>query len=116
MGILTVPSLYIYSLLMFVVRNRNFYQTNDNIHHINTRQFGMLHIPSVRLSSIKRGVLYSSIMVFNNLPQNLQKMSNNTLIFKCMLKSFLTANAFYSMDEYITAKHNSINNLTLVNV
>jgi hypothetical protein len=37
MGILTVPSLYIYSVLLFVVRNPNFYQTNNNIHHINTR-------------------------------------------------------------------------------
>jgi hypothetical protein len=60
---------------------------------------------SVRLSSIKRGVLYSSSMAFNNLPQNIQKMSDNVKIFKRMLKSFLTANAFYSMDEYISAKH-----------
>jgi hypothetical protein len=56
---------------MFVVRNRNFYQTNNNIHRINTRRFGMLYVPSVRLSSIKRGALYSSIMVFNDLPQNI---------------------------------------------
>jgi hypothetical protein len=34
LGILTVPSLYTYSILMFVVRNRNIYQTNNNIHHI----------------------------------------------------------------------------------
>jgi hypothetical protein len=77
LGILTVPSLYIYSVLMFVVRNLNFYQTNNNIHQINTRQFRMLCMSSVRLSSIKRGVLYSSIMVFNNLPQNLRKMSDS---------------------------------------
>jgi hypothetical protein len=44
-------------------------------------------------------------MAFNNLPQNIQKMSDNVKIFKRMLKSFLTANAFYSMDEYISAKH-----------
>jgi hypothetical protein len=55
-------------------------------------------------------------MVVTNLPQNVKKISNNALIFKRILKSFLTANAFYSMDEYITAKHNSINNQTLVNV
>jgi hypothetical protein len=42
LGILTVPSLYIYSMLMFVVKNRKFYLTNNNIHHINTRQSGML--------------------------------------------------------------------------
>jgi hypothetical protein len=55
LGILTVPSLYIYSMLMFVVKN---HLTNNNIHHINTRQSGMLHVSLVRLSSVKRGVLY----------------------------------------------------------
>jgi hypothetical protein len=44
-------------------------------------------------------------MVFNKLPQNIQKMSDNVKIFKRMPNSFLTANAFYSMDEYISAKH-----------
>jgi hypothetical protein len=44
-------------------------------------------------------------MAFNNLPQNIQKMSDNVKIFKRMLKSFLTANGFYSLDEYISAKH-----------
>jgi hypothetical protein len=44
-------------------------------------------------------------MVFNNLPEKIQKMSDNVKIFKRMLKKFLTANAFYSMDEYISAKH-----------
>jgi hypothetical protein len=103
LGILTVPSLYIYSMLMFVVRNRKLYLTNSNIHHINTRQAGMLHVSSVRLSSAKRGVLYSSIMVFNKLPQNLQKMSDNVKIFKSTLRSYLAASTFYSLDEYISA-------------
>jgi hypothetical protein len=64
-GILMVPSIYIYSMLMFVVKNDKFYLTNNNIRHINTRQSGMLHVSSVRLSSVKKGVLYSSIMAFN---------------------------------------------------
>jgi hypothetical protein len=107
LGILTVPSfyIYIYSILMFVVRNHNIYQTNNNIHHIHTRQFKKLHVSSVRLSSIQRGVLYSSIMVYNNLPQNIQITSDNLKIFKCTLKSFLITNAFCSIDEYISTKH-----------
>jgi hypothetical protein len=100
---------------MFVVKNRNFYQANNDIHHINTRQFGQLHVSSVRMSVIQRGavrmsviqrgVLYSSILVYNNLPQNIQKMSDNVKILKRTLKSFLIANAFYSIDEYTSAKH-----------
>jgi hypothetical protein len=90
---------------MFVVKNHNFYQANNDIHHINTRQFGQLHVSSVRMSVIQKGVLYSSILVYNNLPRNIQKMSDNVKIFKCTLKSFLIANAFYSIDEYTSAKH-----------
>jgi hypothetical protein len=102
LGILTVPSLDIYSMLMFVVRNRKLCLTNNKIHHINTKS-GMLHVSSVRLSSAKRGVLYSSIMVFNKLPQNIQKMSDNAKMFKSTPRSYLAASAFYSLDEYISA-------------
>jgi hypothetical protein len=54
---------------------------------------------------LRRGVLYSSIMVYNNLRQNIEMMSDNVKIFKRTLKSFLITNAFYSIDEYISAKH-----------
>jgi hypothetical protein len=54
LGILTVPSLYIHLMLVFVVKNHKFYLTFSNIHHINTTQSGMLHASSVRLSSVKR--------------------------------------------------------------
>jgi hypothetical protein len=60
---------------------------------------------SVRISAIQRGVLYSSIRVYNDLPQNIQKMNDNGKIFKHALKNFLMRNAFYSIDKYISAKH-----------
>jgi hypothetical protein len=105
LGILTVPSLYIYSILMFVVRNRNIYQINNNTNHIYTRLVEKLHVSSARLSSIERGVLYSSVMVYNNLPQNIRMTSGNVKSFKCTLKNFLILNAFYSIEEYISANH-----------
>jgi hypothetical protein len=42
-------------------------------------------------------------MVFNKLPQNIQKMSDNVKIFKSTLRSYLAAIDFYSLDEYISA-------------
>jgi hypothetical protein len=36
---------------------------------------------------------------------SIQIMSDNVKIFKCTLKSFLITNAFYSRDEYTSAKH-----------
>jgi hypothetical protein len=89
LGILTVPSLYIYSMMMFIVRNCNIYQMNSAVHQIYTRQFGNLHVSSVRLSLIQRGVFYSSIRIFNNLTQNIQVLIDNVNIFRCTLKNFL---------------------------
>jgi hypothetical protein len=94
LGILTVPSLYIYSMMMFIVRNRNIYQMNSAGHQIYTRQFGNLHVSSVRLSLIQRGVFYSSIRIYNNLPQNIQVFIDNVKIFRHTLKIFLLSNAF----------------------
>jgi hypothetical protein len=91
-----------YSILMFVVRNHNIYQTSNNSHHIYILDRSKSYVSSVSLSSIQRGVLYS-VMVYNNLPQNIQILSD-VKIFKCTLKNFIS-NAFSSMDEYISARH-----------
>ena len=47
--ILPIPSLYIYSLMLFVVDNLHYFPTNSSVHKINTRYKNHLHIPSVRL-------------------------------------------------------------------
>jgi hypothetical protein len=62
-------------------------------------------VSSVRLSSIHRGVLYSSITIYSNLPQNIRILIDNVNIFRHTLKNFLISNAFYSIDEYISGKH-----------
>jgi hypothetical protein len=103
MGILTVSCLYIYAMMMFVVRNHYIYQTNNVIRNI--RQQEKIHISSVRLSLIQRGVLYPSLIIYNNLPKNIQILKGNVNIFRQTLKNFLVSNAFYSIDEYISSKH-----------
>jgi hypothetical protein len=82
MGILTVPCLYIYAMMMFVIKNHNIYQANNFIHNINTRQHEKLHVSSVRLSSIQKDVYYTSIRIYNNLPHNIHILKDNMNIFK----------------------------------
>jgi hypothetical protein len=43
--ILTVPSQYIFSLLVFVIKNRVLFLSNSEIHYINTRYNYNIHLP-----------------------------------------------------------------------
>jgi hypothetical protein len=49
LDILTLPCLYIYSLMLFVLKNMDNYQTNSSIHTINTRCKNQLHRPVANL-------------------------------------------------------------------
>jgi len=56
MGILPFTSQYIFFLLLFVVHNRVLFQTNSEIHNINTRYGFNFH-----LTAYKNGAYYTSI-------------------------------------------------------
>jgi hypothetical protein len=75
---------------------------------MNTRQQNKLHIglPSVSLSTIQRGVYYSSVKIFNQLPQNIFKYCNNIHTLKTLLRDHVVKNAFYSIEEFLSTGHN----------
>jgi hypothetical protein len=79
-----------------------------SVHGINRRQQNKLHIPLVRLSSIQRGVCYSSVKIFNQLPQNIFKYCNKIHPFKILLRDYLVKNAFYSIEELLSTCHNNV--------
>jgi len=115
--ILTVPCLYIYAMVIFAVKSLNIYQTNISVHGVNTRQQNKLHIPSVRLFLIQRVVCYSSVKIFNQLPQNVFKFHNNIHIFKCikaLLRDCLVKNAFYSIMEFLSTGPNVVDVWTFI--
>ena len=94
--------------MLFAVKNLNIYPPNSSVHGMNTRQQNKLHIPLVRLSSIQRGVYYSSVKIFNQLPQNIFKYCNNIHTFETLLRDYLVKNAFYSIEEFLSARRNSV--------
>ena len=71
---LHIPSLYIYSLMLFVVDNLHYFQTNSCVHKINTRHKNHLHIPSVRPAAIQRGTTYSAVRYSTNYPLESQDL------------------------------------------
>jgi hypothetical protein len=66
--ILTLPSQYILSLLLFMIRNKNQFLVNSEVHHIDTRQQTNFHRPSVNVAKYQKGVYCLGVRVFNMLP------------------------------------------------
>jgi hypothetical protein len=98
--ILTLPSQYIYSLLIFVVKNRDLFSFNLEIHNLNTWYKNNLHFPLTNLTMVQKRVLYSGSRVFNYLPLQIKSLSGDLKSFKRKLKNFLLDHTFYSLDEF----------------
>jgi len=101
LGILTSYSEYIFSILMFVIKHKDIFTCNTELHNINTRHKLDLHVPSVNLTKVQKGVYYSGVTIFNALPLGIEKVAHNTKKFKHELKNFLLKNSFYSVEEYM---------------
>jgi len=59
--ILPLTSQYLLSLLMFVIQNKNLFSTNNENHHIETRQRNNLYLPQTNLTIYQKGAYYSVI-------------------------------------------------------
>jgi hypothetical protein len=59
--ILPLPSLYIFSLLRFVIKNKELFITNEETRSYGTRQCTDLHYPSVKLKKFQTGVHYMGV-------------------------------------------------------
>jgi hypothetical protein len=99
--ILPIPSLYIYSLMLFLVDNLHYFQTNSSVHDISTIYKNQLHIPSVRLSAIQRGITYSATKIFNKLPHSISRLKKDKLVFKSAIRNYLLKHVFYSKEEFV---------------
>jgi len=87
--ILPLYSQYIFSLSIFVIKNKHLFYTNNVIHSINTRFKTNLHPPIANLTKFQKGVYYSRIKIFNNLPHNVKEFANEIILFQNALKRFL---------------------------
>jgi hypothetical protein len=98
--ILTLPSQYIFSLLVFVVKNMALFQFNSDIHDKNTRYNTNLHLPNTNLTLVQKGVLYSGSKIFNHLPIHIKTFTGDLKLFKSKLKTFFFFLSLYSLEEY----------------
>jgi hypothetical protein len=66
----------------------------------NTRNKFNLFLPQTRLTKYQKGVSFAGIKIFNHLPENIKKFSNNTNKFKSELKKFLLLGSFYTIEGF----------------
>jgi hypothetical protein len=89
------------------VDNMEKFQTNSDIHSISTRYRYNLHVPNSNLSKYQKGVYYSGIKLFKNLPTNVKNLSHNIKKFKRALKEYLLSHS-YSVEEFTFAKNSQL--------
>ena len=104
LGILSLPSQYIFLLLLFVVTNKNLFSFNSQIHGIYTRHSEDLHLPQTGLTMVQKDVGYAGCKIYNHLPVHIKNASNNIPLFKRLIKRLLFKYVFYSVDEYYQQK------------
>jgi hypothetical protein len=88
-GILPFYSQYIFSLMLFVVRNTHLHTTNQETHGVNTKHNTDSHFPPARLTALKEGAYFMVMKIFNHLPTNIKILSNRIEVFKPALKKYL---------------------------
>jgi hypothetical protein len=134
--ILSLQSQYLFSVLLFVLKNKDLYSTNQEIHNINplntelnffchlltllgahhilhvsrirvnTRSNINLHLPVCNLTLFQKGAYFSGIKLFNHLPPKIKSLSNEIKLFKTALKRFLNTHSFYFIEEYLEYGYN----------
>jgi hypothetical protein len=100
MKILPLKSQYIYSMIMFAVKNIEIFDTNKDFYDINTRQHMNMHMNQVNLARNGKGAHHTIVNIYNRLPKNLKEITNNPNKFRVSMKEFLFSNVFYTLDEF----------------
>ena len=108
--ILPLHSQYIFSISIFVIKSKHLFYTNNQIHSIHTRFKTNSHPPTANLTKFQKGVYYSTIKIFNNLPHNIKDLASEIVLFWNALKRFLLINSFYNSKEYFNYQRYSIEN------
>jgi len=87
--------------MMFIIKNKNQFTLNSEIHNIHTRQHTNLHQPTSNLTGYQKEIYFSGVRVYNNLPSHIKQLSYDPKNFELQLKTFLYLHSFYSLEEYL---------------
>lgn len=97
--LLTLPSIYILDICIFVFKNINHFKKISETHNRNTRHKDKLYLPYSRINMLNKSPYYMAIKIFNNLPKDIKSEPKITIFIR-KLKSYLVKKCLYSTEEY----------------
>jgi len=95
-------SMHIYSLMLFVVDNLHYLQTNSSVYEIDTRYKNHLHIPSFGLAAKQWGTIHFTGKIFNQLSPRISGLKNGKKIFESALGKYLLTRFLFHRRIFIT--------------
>ena len=102
--ILPLVPQYTFSLLFFMVNNKNQFQMNSEIYNVNNRNNSNFYQPLTHLTIYQKDPFYMGIKVHNSQPHEIKDLSHNIKKFKSFPRGFLQQLSFYTLEEYISYK------------
>jgi hypothetical protein len=87
--------------MLFVIDNQNNFCSGLEVHGLNTRSKNQLYLPTTNLSVLQKSATFSGTRLFNSLPGTIQSLRNDRVCSKNNLLSYLMANSFYTVAEFL---------------
>jgi hypothetical protein len=103
--ILTLPAIFIYRCLEYIIKNPKLYPKLSSYHQYSTRSQDIDHI-SLRLTKSQDGIHYYCIKFFNSLPDSHKNLPPNQ--FLKHIKTYLLNKIIYSFDEFLNNSSNDL--------
>ena len=98
LNILLLQSQYIFSLLLFITKNRDQFLSKSEVRNITTRYSSNLHLPLANSTLYQKGIFLQRKW---DLLSILNELSNDGKHFKtAAVKRHFLDNSFYSLEEY----------------
>jgi hypothetical protein len=67
-----------------------------------------LHVPNTNLSKYQKGIYYSGIKLFSNLPPTIKSLNHDIKKFNTALEEYLLPHSFYSIQEFTSIKYSQL--------
>lgn len=100
--ILTIPSQYILTTLMYVHENKHKYQENGDPHNYATRRRHDLQVPLHRTKTTQGYTDYWGVHLYNKIPLHIRNLCVKR--FKKTVKKMLIQHVFYSVQEFLESE------------